>query len=66
MVEVEAVMLVGDRTGIIAEADVRERVMVTTPSKPTWTDRECGGKVRTFGVEVGWRRENSLIGVMVK
>ena len=34
----EAVTLVGDRTGIITETEVREGVMVTTPTPPNRTD----------------------------
>ena len=40
--------------------------MVTTPNTPTRTDRECGVEVITVRMEVGWRRENSFIGVVVK
>ena len=53
----EAVTLVGDRTGITAEVEVREEVMVTTPTTPpTRTERECRAAVRTVGTEVGWCR----------
>ena len=66
VVSEEAVTLVGDRTGITAEAEVRKRTMLKTPNNPTRMDRECGTAVRTVRKEVGWRRENDLIGGMGK
>ena len=59
-------MLVGDRTGIIAEAEVHEGVMVTAPTPTTRTDIECGIAVRNIGMEVCQRRENGLIWDMGK
>ena len=59
MVSDEAVILVGYKTEITAEAEV---LMVTTPIPPTRTDIECGAAVRTVGMEVGRSIENSLIG----
>ena len=51
------VTLVGEMK-ITAEAEVREGLMVPTPTPPTKKGRKCGAAVRTFGKEVGWRRGN--------
>ena len=60
----EVVPLVGYRTGLTAEAEVRKRVMVTRPTPPTKKDRGRGVAVRTDGTEVGRHRKNGLIGGM--
>ena len=42
----EAVVLVGDRTGLASESDVSKGVMVKTPTHLTNTDRDSGAAVR--------------------
>ena len=43
-----------DRKETTAEAEVRKGVVVTKPTHPTNTDRECRAAVKTVGTEVGW------------
>ena len=63
---VEAETLEGRvRMEIIAEVEVREGAVVTTPTPPTKTDIYCGVEVRTVETEVG-RCKDRLIGGMGK
>ena len=55
----EVVTLVGEMK-ITAEAEVREGVMVSTPTPPQKkTGRKFGAAVRTVRKEVGWCRWNN-------
>ena len=62
----EAFTLVGDRTGLTVKAEVPKGVMVTTPTDPTKTDRGRGAGVRTVMTEAGRRRNNGVIGRILK
>ena len=62
----EAVTLVGDITGITAEAELRKGVMVTTPTPPHNDIQIMWAAVRNVWMEVGQRGENGLIGEMGK